>query len=160
MVTLTGSPFKGNQLKAATGKIVHVWLLVVGLGFGPHTYFSLAQNHFNPSHAFFAGAPTSSLSSSVLSSQLGHTISSRRNLTHPTPFFNIWQFHCRAFPYRRVCSWCHRRRSIICGSSGRIRVAASHVRLISPRPFQQVSLVVQPRNAPRLMRIRERDGRT
>ena len=29
MVTLTGSPFKGNQLKAETGKIVHFWLLVV-----------------------------------------------------------------------------------------------------------------------------------
>ena len=28
MVTLTGSPFKGNQLKAETGKIVHFWLLV------------------------------------------------------------------------------------------------------------------------------------
>ena len=28
MVTLTGSPFKGNQLKAGTGKIVHFWLLV------------------------------------------------------------------------------------------------------------------------------------
>jgi len=26
MVTLTGSPFKGNQLKAETGKIVHFWL--------------------------------------------------------------------------------------------------------------------------------------
>ena len=28
MVTLTGSPIKGNQLKAETGKIVHFWLLV------------------------------------------------------------------------------------------------------------------------------------
>ena len=28
MVTLTGSPFKGNHLKAETGKIVHFWLLV------------------------------------------------------------------------------------------------------------------------------------
>ena len=25
MVTLTGSPFKGNKLKAETGKIVHFW---------------------------------------------------------------------------------------------------------------------------------------
>ena len=32
MVTLTGSPFKGNQLKAETGKIVHFWLLVGGEG--------------------------------------------------------------------------------------------------------------------------------
>ena len=31
MVTLIGSPFKGNQLKAETGKIVHFWLLVDGL---------------------------------------------------------------------------------------------------------------------------------
>ena len=30
MVTLTGSPFKGNQLKAETGKIVHFWLLGEG----------------------------------------------------------------------------------------------------------------------------------
>jgi hypothetical protein len=30
MVTLTGSPFKGNQLKAEMGKIVHFWLLVGG----------------------------------------------------------------------------------------------------------------------------------
>jgi len=30
MVTLTGSPFKANQLKAETGKIVHFWLLVEG----------------------------------------------------------------------------------------------------------------------------------
>jgi hypothetical protein len=29
MVTLTASPFKGNQLKAETGKIAHCWLLVV-----------------------------------------------------------------------------------------------------------------------------------
>ena len=28
MVTLTGSPFKGNHLKAETGEIVHFWLLV------------------------------------------------------------------------------------------------------------------------------------
>ena len=28
MVTLTGSPFKGNELKAETGKVVHFWLLV------------------------------------------------------------------------------------------------------------------------------------
>jgi len=28
MVTLAGSPFKGNQLKAETGNIVHFWLLV------------------------------------------------------------------------------------------------------------------------------------
>ena len=29
MVTLIESPFKGNQLKAETGQIVHFWLLVV-----------------------------------------------------------------------------------------------------------------------------------